>query len=287
MPELPEVETIRRDLAAHILHKKIIHVEVTRSKVVRGGVEPLLRVLVGHMFSAVERRAKLLLFCVTDSPVTVLVHLKMTGQLIYTSRSLVIAGGHSQSDFIAALPNQHTRVTITFADQSKLFFNDMRLFGYMQLATLVEKERVLSGYGIEPLTAGFTLPAFRKCFVRRKTTLKAVLLNQAIIAGIGNIYADEICFDARIRPSRPVHHLTDGEIKRLFVSTTRILKLAIEKRGTTFNTFIDGAGNKGNFLAFLKVYGRDGEMCRRCRKTILLKKKVASRGTVYCPTCQT
>jgi formamidopyrimidine-DNA glycosylase len=285
MPELPEVETVRRDLQKHIAHKTIDRLTLSHTKVIRPTHARLKKVLIGNVIAGVDRVGKLLIIQLTRGDEVVLVHLKMTGQLIYRDKKTVIAGGHSLSESIQSLPNKHTRAIIHFTDGSELFFNDMRLFAYLTLADEKELIRVKSTYGIEPGTAAFTKEAFQNIFVRRTAPVKAVLLNQKLIAGVGNIYADEACFLAHIRPMRRANTLTKKEIDQLWAATEKVIVLGIEKRGTTFNHFVDGDGNKGGFLPFLRVYGRAGESCKKC-KTPIVKTHSAGRGTHYCPTCQ-
>jgi formamidopyrimidine-DNA glycosylase len=303
MPELPEVETIRRDLQSKIVGKNITDVLVRDKRTVKGSVASFGKVLSRNKFIKIERRGKLLLFGLEDGKY-LLVHLKMTGQLILAESGKgiprgqppsgkvesgrVIAGGHSfKGGQSFHLPDKHTRVVMEFSDNSKLFFNDLRVFGYMKIVTGKERDRIFNNdFGLEGDQLGrLKVEQFIKLFVNRKTRIKAFLLDQKIIAGIGNIYADEICFCTGVRPSRRVNELTHAEIKRLFKCTPKILKLAVKHRGTTFNNYVDSGGNKGNFVQFLKVYGRGGGKCRRC-SGIIKKIKQGGRGTHFCPDCQ-
>ena len=246
MPELPEVETIRQDLRRKILSQKIKNVIINSDKVAGGkkARQELVNFLPGQSFAEVERIGKLLILEIKESPLFLLVHLKMTGQLIYAFHNQIIAGGHSFSPFPLSavttpsvlplakreklspsaregargereqflLPDKHTQVMITFENGGQLYFNDMRRFGYFKLADQATKEKIVASFGIEPLTKNFTLEAFPLLFKKRKTLLKALLLNQQLIAGIGNIYADEICHAAKVRPTRRVNTLTQEEI---------------------------------------------------------------------------
>jgi formamidopyrimidine-DNA glycosylase len=244
--------------------------------------------LVGNNFSHIERRGKLLMFALkkTDKFAYLLVHLKMTGQLIFKQKNKLLVGGHNVSVKDLDLPNKFTRVIFYFADGSQLFFNDMRRFGYLKLVSKEEKEKIVkNNFGIEPLTTDYTLEAFTALFKKRKTNIKALLLNQKLISGIGNIYADEVCFCARVLPFRSVQSLTKLEIKKLFSCVEHVLKIAINNRGTTFSDYVDSEGNIGKHVDFLNVYGRNREKCKRC-KHIILKKKHAGRGTHYCSSCQ-
>lgn len=286
MPELPEVETIRRDLDRKIRHKKIKRIEVRKLKIVRGSVADFKCALLGKSFVHVERRAKLLIFKISSGKKFLLIHLKMTGQLIYESGCSTIAGGHGWPPLDRRLPSRYSHVIFTFRDGSRLFFNDLRQFGYLQLVDRATKDKIIAGYGLEPLTREFTLPRFAQVFRGKKTWLKALLLNQGLIAGIGNIYADEICHAAGMRPTRKVSTLKAADIKRLYAASQKILRKAVEKRGTTFSDYVDADGRTGNYLRYLKVYDRAGKKCLSCKKGIIKKIKIGSRGTHYCPVCQ-
>jgi formamidopyrimidine-DNA glycosylase len=286
MPELPEVETIRLGLLKRLKGVKISDVEVRKAKVVRGDAKKLIKGLRGKRFTTITRRGKLLIFHVSGSEYYMLVHLKMTGQLIYEKGKTLIAGGHSWPSLQDPLPNKYSHVIISFADVSTLFFNDMRQFGYVELADEKRLKAVLDVFGPEPLEPDFTFELFEKILGKRSIAIKAALLNQTVLAGVGNIYADESLFLAGIKPTRRVNTLTSAEKRKLFKAIPVMLRRAIKYGGTTFSNYRDVEGKKGNFTRLLKVYGRGGEVCVRCRKSILVKDKVAGRGTVWCPVCQ-
>ena len=286
MPELPEVETIRRDLRRKILNKPIERVQIWFGKAVGGKQAETIDFLFKSRFVDVERRGKLLIFRLDDKPGAALLHLKMTGQLIYKEKDNIFAGGHSFSEIKTDLPNKHTQAAITFTDGSTLFFNDARRFGYIKIVNEDELKKTLAKYGIEPLQQDFTLEAFRTLIKKKKMAIKAFLLNQTLIAGIGKIYADEICHAAHIKPTRRTSTLTIRDVKNLYEETQRIIALAIEYRGTTFNNYVDSEGKTGNFSNLLNVYERTGETCRTCKKGTIQKIRVAGRGTHWCPQCQ-
>ena len=290
MPELPEVETIRQDLRTVVRGKEITAVKITKPKMVVGSVRGLTKFLTGQIIADIDRRAKLLMVSFRGSDQALLLHLKMTGQLIYQSKKDMIAGGHSWPPVAETLPNKYSHIIITFHDGAQLFFNDLRQFGYVQLVSTEEKNMIVHTYGIEPLTPAFTWENFRDAIDRRATAIKNVLLNQAVIAGLGNIYVDESCFLARIRPTRLANGLTHDELRALYRACQQVIRQAIKHRGTTFNSYRDTRGRTGNFVKKLKIYGRAGEPCLRpaCQQVsaILKRTKVNGRGTVYCPTCQ-
>lgn len=286
MPELPEVETIRQDLLAHILNKGIKKVLVKDKKIVKNSTAFFKKNLKGSSFSNISRRGKLLALELKGKKAWLLVHLKMTGQLIYASPKKRIYGGHEDTNFSEEqnLPNKFSRVIISFKDKSVLFFNDIRRFGYLKLVDKKGLEEAWSKFGPEPLEKSFSLNYFSSLFKRQKN-LKALLLDQGLIAGLGNIYVDEALFRAGLKPNRRAKSLKKEEIKKLYEAVKVVLKEAIKHRGTTFSDYRDGRGGKGNFVPYLKVYGRGGGKCFKC--SFLLKKaKVAGRGSVYCPHCQ-
>lgn len=300
MPELPEVETIRLGLRKKVLNKKITGLEVKVSPHTSGGVgvnlvktnlAELKKALIGHAFSSIERIGKLLMFKLKNGNQYLLIHLKMTGQLIWRKNGQTVAGGHNLPIVIGNLPNKFTHITFSFADDSKLFFNDMRKFGYMKLVDTATKEQIKkNNFGPDALTISW--PKFKEILEKKKNSrLKATLLNQGIIAGIGNIYADELCFYAGVLPTRVLKTIPPITVKKLYEGLKKILAKAVECGGTTFGThgegnYVTAHGHRGNYCDYLKVYDREGEKCLRCKKGTIAKKAVAGRGTSYCPNCQ-
>jgi formamidopyrimidine-DNA glycosylase len=290
MPELPEVETIRRDLEL-LNGKTISFVKFLFLKTAHPSAAFLKKNITGAKIKNISRIGKLLIIAL-DNNYFLLVHLKMTGQLIYKDGRHKIYGGHSltsQSKTKAVggdLPNKHTRAILEIKDGGVLFFNDLRKFGYLKLVDKHDLEKIITtGYGPEPLTKEFTLEKFTSIFPKRRINVKALLLNQKLIAGLGNIYVDESLFEARIRPNRIAASLKKHEIAKLFASINLIIKKAIRYRGTTFSDYADAKGNKGNFSKLLKVYGRAKQPCLTCSNPIT-KIKLAGRGTHYCQYCQ-
>jgi len=285
MPELPEVETIRRDLQKKILNKKIVHLEILLKRIVKNDEKKFKKEIIGDKIIEIDRVGKLLIFRLSKSNLILLIHLKMTGQLIYCLGGKIIAGGHSDEKSVTCLPNQHTRVIFEFSDKAKLYFNDLRTFGYLKLVDEKELQKVRAKFGIEPLDPEFNEAFLAGLIKGRKTNIKALLLNQALISGIGNIYADETLFAARVLPQRTVNTLNEKEIKMIVKNAKAVLEKSIANRGTTFNNYVDADGKKGNFVKLLKVYGRTGQKCLKCGG-VVKKTKVAGRGTHYCEKCQ-
>jgi formamidopyrimidine-DNA glycosylase len=287
MPELPEVETIRADLDKVITGKKIKNFEALVAKTVRPqSVKKISQDLIGAKVLAARRRAKLLILELNNKK-HLLAHLKMTGQLIYLpKKGEVVMGGHPQKDGHLNLPNKYTRAIFTFTDGSKLFFNDLRKFGWLRTTTQAELLELVAKVGPEPLENDFTLPYFTSLLKRYpKRPIKQILLDQTLIAGIGNIYADESCFLAGVLPSRKAGLLKPIEAAELYKNIIGVLKLAIKHKGTTSRNYRRVNGGEGGFVKHLKVYGRGGKPCLTC-STPLKKIKLSGRGTHFCTHCQ-
>ena len=285
MPELPEVETIRQGLTKQILKKSLVKIEVFKTNLVKSPLAVFHKTLHNNQFVAIERIGKLLIWHLKTGDLYLLIHLKMTGQLIYVVDQNIIAGGHNLPK-TNNLPNKYSHIIVTFQDGSHLYFNDLRQFGYWQLVDQKSKDAIVKKFGIEPKTKNFTFNNFLEVLAKRSAPIKSVLLNQQLIAGIGNIYADEICFRAQILPTRKTNTLTRPEKKKLYQACEFIITKAIKHRGTTFSDYRDSKGEAGNFVKYLKVYGRKNLICLRCHQSKIKKIKASGRGTHYCPNCQ-
>lgn len=287
MPELPEVETIRAGLNS-FLPGKIIASEVHDwPKGFPNSPADVKQFLVGAKITAVRRRAKVLILDLSND-YSVVVHLKMTGQLVYKSDDFRFGAGHPNDSLIGKLPDKSTRVEITFTDGSKLFFNDQRKFGWMRLLPTVEVEQLdfFKKVGPEPLSNTFTAKEFTARFKRRaNSNIKAALLDQTVVAGVGNIYADESLWAAKIHPETKVKNVTGDQFKKLFTELRAILNLSIEKGGSTDRNYVGADGKKGSYLQFANVFRREGQPCNRCG-TVINKIRVAGRGTHVCANCQ-
>lgn len=284
MPELPEVETIRRGLNTKILNKQIIGIEVKKPNLVRNKTKDFKTILHNNRVLFIDRIGKLLILHLEDNNY-LLIHLKMTGQLIYSFKDDLVVGGHKYS-LEDTFPNKYSYIIFNFIDGSALFFNDMRQFGYLEVVDKLGHEKARARFGPEVGASEFTLKIFKSILSNRRGILKALLLNQQFIAGIGNIYADEICFRAKVLPTRAVDSLSDEEIKRLYQATQYIINKAIDNKGTTFKDYRDSDNKKGNFVKHLKVYGRKDKKCLVCKKAKIKKIKLAGRGTHFCIKCQ-
>jgi formamidopyrimidine-DNA glycosylase len=270
VPELPEVETISRGLANKIVGKTIETAEVFMSKI---AVHPPGRNfndhLAGENIVAVGRRAKYVVITL-GSGRKITVHLRMTGRLIVQP-----AGTRD--------PEPYTHVLLTFTDETRLCFADMRQFGRMRL--LERDDPWDADGGVEPLSEGFTSERFVSMLDGRRTPIKSFLLDQKQIAGIGNIYACEALWAAGIRPTRPAHKLTKPARRRLHEAIRTVLTVACEMRGTSVDDYVDAEGLKGGFQNVLTVYGRLGEPCARCGQPIV-RTVLGQRGTWWCRGCQ-
>ena len=286
MPELPEIQTIVNDLNKTVLNKKIKKVEIRLSKIVRYANKDFCAVLKNNSFQKISRWGKFIIIQLSPKNKYLVVHLRMTGQIIYINKDKVIVGGHSVENNQFNLPNKQTHLIIYFQDHSKLFYNDQRQFGFWQVVNPKGLKEVQDKLGLNPFDPEFSLSSFKKLLENRKGNIKAFLLNQKYIAGLGNIYTDESLFRAHILPFRKINTLTPKEIEKLYKVIKDILNLSIKYRGTTFNNYVDAEGRKGKFIKFLKIYGKEGQKCSRCQKEIIKKVKVAGRGTRYCSYCQ-
>ncbi|HLI23945.1 MAG TPA: bifunctional DNA-formamidopyrimidine glycosylase/DNA-(apurinic or apyrimidinic site) lyase [Acidimicrobiales bacterium] len=277
MPELPEVETIRRDLDKQFLGKRIKAVEVTGSRTLRRHNDPgeFVARLEGRKLAATLRRGKYLLLRL-DSGDVVVVHLGMSGQLL-------------RADPREPVP-KHTHVIVTFAGAGQLRFVDPRTFGEMFVtvpAALEEEVPELAHLGFDPLEEQMAWTSFGALLSARKTRLKPLLMDQRFIAGIGNMYADEILFNAGLRHDRGSESLTPQEVRRLYRAMVETLQDAIKHRGSSLadEQYRDLFGEVGEYQRLHNVYDREGEACPRCRSTIV-RLKANGRSTFYCDHCQ-
>lgn len=286
MPELPEVETVCRGLHQLIIGRAIRAVEHDTPKSFPNATADVKSFLIGATITNVRRRAKVLLIDLSTD-YTLVIHLKMTGQLVFRGEA-VFGAGHPSASLVGELPDRSTRVTIAFSDNSHLYFNDQRKFGWMKLLPTLEVPNIdfMKKVGPEPLEAEFTAMQFTQAFARRpKTSIKAALLDQTVVAGVGNIYADESLWGAKIHPKRLVGSITPEEFSVLYTELRAVMNMAIQKGGSTDKNYVNAEGKRGSYLDFARVFHRQGQPCPRCGTTIV-KFKAAGRGTHICPHCQ-
>lgn len=277
MPELPEVETIRSQLQKLIVGKKIIRVEVSLPRMVKLSLDKFRKIVAGSKVKSIKRRAKILIFELSNGW-SMLVHLKLSGRLIFRKKG-------------EALKDEDTKwnhLIYYFSDGSRLFHNDLRQFGYVklvktnELAEFFKKEKI----GPEPLEKDFTLDDFSMISRRKpKAKIKQFLMDQQNIAGIGNLYSDEILFFAGVHPLRKISDLNNEEIKKIFQGIKKILPEAVKFQGSSVDLYLNALGKEGKYVPRLKVYGREGEKCKKCNQ-IIKRLKIGGRSAHFCPHCQ-
>lgn len=304
MPELPEVQTVVSELNRKLRNKKIKRVVVNAAKSISVGpstvsnirrvgqdkVDLFVKMLTGRKFLSVRRRAKLLIFDV-DGPLSLLVHLKMTGQFIYEDKKLrTITGGQYRiinklTAPLVKLPSKYTHVIFYFTDGSALYFNDVRQFGYLKVVKDDELDQVkeLQNYGPEPLSKKFTLEIFKDMAKRRaRSPIKLALMDPTVVAGIGNIYSDEILYHAKVRPTRLVSSIKPKEYAAIYKYIPIVLKQGIKYKGSSVGDFVRTDGKWGSMGKHHWVYGRAKQACKRCG-TMIQSVKLGGRTSCFCP----
>jgi formamidopyrimidine-DNA glycosylase len=342
VPELPEVETIRVGLQRLLPGRIIKSVSHDTEKSFPNAQPDIDTFLLGAEIVGVRRRAKVLLIDLSTD-YSLVIHLKMTGQLVFDGQNEHFGAGHPSASLVGELPDKSTRVIIAFEPEERkitdgletsarkrrsaeedvqkvrrlstraadaaigqerwrdfglrpkagqrvpqLFFNDQRKFGWMRLIPTVEIPSIdfMKKVGPEPLEDDFTWQVMRERLQRRKNTnIKAAILDQSVIAGVGNIYADESLWGAKLHPSRLVKTLQEKDYKALHKALVDVLRLSIQKGGSSDKNYVDADGKRGSYLSFANVFRREGKACPRCGTTIE-KTRVAGRGTHICPVCQ-
>ncbi|ADM69436.1 Formamidopyrimidine-DNA glycosylase [Paenibacillus polymyxa E681] len=273
MPELPEVETIKRTLNELIVDKHIDHVTVNLPRIIQrpDDIQAFAMELADHRITGVERRGKFLRILLDG--LVLVSHLRMEGRY----------GLYSQHDPV----EKHTHVIFHFKDGTELRYQDVRQFGTMHLFPAGQDllEKPLNKLGLEPMDEAFTPEMLRAAVGTRSTSIKAALLNQAYVVGIGNIYVDESLFKAGIHPAQPAKSLTDSQFHVLHEAIVSTLGASIQVGGSSIKSFVNGQGKTGDFQHQLQIYGRNAKPCINCG-TLIEKSVVAGRGTHHCPVCQ-
>ena len=305
MPELPEVESLRIGLEKVLRTRKIKSVEIRNGKLVSGSGTKRIESkskqkeftdgIIGKNIIAVKRRAKNIIIELGGGSV-IMIHLKMTGQLVYENNlragsrqgNNIVTGGHPiEESYKQTLPHKHTHIIFKL-DVGTLYYNDVRKFGYVlyykDIVTALSQKH-FDKIGLEPFDENFTYAYFKEKISKKNKSLKSVLLEQSVVVGCGNIYADEVCFASGVLPSRNCKTLNDVELKLIHKNIIKILKHAIELGGSSISNYLLADGSRGNYAREHKVYGRAGEKCLVC-KNILEKQIIAGRTTVFCVNCQ-
>jgi len=271
MPELPEVETIKRELEKKIVGERIKEVIINLPKPIkRPAPAELKKRLTNKKIKGVKRRGKYIILEI-EGENFLFIHLKLTGQLIVEKENGPI--------------EKHAHIIFRFASGKDLRFIDLRRFGTMNLVDRMEKFSTYNELGFDPLDSSFNLEKFKEILDKRPTKIKQLLMNQSLIAGIGNIYAAEALFRAGISPLRPAKRLKDSEIKKLLEALKGILKEAIRYKGSSVDNYVTTDGEEGDYEDKLLIYGRDKKNCPKCGSR-LESIKLGGRGTNYCPKCQ-
>ena len=273
MPELPEVETVRRSLEYVLIGKQIQDIKILYPRIIRRpeDVEEFKFLLIGQKIESIGRRGKYLLFHLNEY--TLISHLRMEGKYMFTTNPL---------DPI----DKHTHIIFSFTDGTELRYRDVRKFGTMDVVAKYKETEIeaIQKLGQEPIDPHFDEELFRRAIQKRTAPIKQLLLNQEIVSGLGNIYVDDSLALSKIHPLRPGNSLTDEEISQLILAMRQVLEKAIEKGGSTIRSFETFYG-RGSMQDHLIVYGRTGKPCYVCGR-LIEKIRVAGRGTHYCPHCQ-
>ncbi|MFH1683520.1 MAG: bifunctional DNA-formamidopyrimidine glycosylase/DNA-(apurinic or apyrimidinic site) lyase [Candidatus Margulisiibacteriota bacterium] len=287
MPELPEVETVKRGLVKALVGKKISGFESDWHRAVNRPVKQYQRILKGLKILGVRRRARMLILDLSQDW-KIFIHLKMTGQLVFRDKKKCLIGGHSIAKSCANLPNKFTHAIFSFSDGSNLYFNDVRKFGWVRLFTGEQLTEVIERMelGPEPLSKEFSVKYLIEAMTKRsRSKVKQFIMDNQVVVGVGNIYSDEVCFYARVRPDRPVGTIKQAQVKKIHDGILKILKAAIKAQGTTFSNYVNADGEAGAYTKKLKVYQRYGKKCYHC-KSIVKRMKIGGRTSSYCPRCQ-
>lgn len=298
MPELPEVETLARGLKKRILGDIIRNVEVRNQKSFNADKNVIKKFIIGASVIDVRRYQKMAIIDLSTDW-SLVVHLKMTGQLVFQGKGgkEQVAGGHPEKAYEKPLPHKHTRVIFSL-NNGNLYFNDIRKFGWIKLLLRTRKLKIKNEklkileeflksfkYSADPLTKDWKLEDFRQNLNSRKVLIYQAIMDQKVASGVGNIYANEALFCARVSPFRKSNTLTDKEIKKLYQCIKDVLEEGIKHGGTTFSDYRNATGAMGEMYKNLKVYDREGEKCFRC-PGVVKRTKINGRSTHYCPSCQ-
>jgi len=283
MPELPEVETIKRQLDKELVGKKIKLINVLRDKSFSGDMSDVL----GRAIRRVSRRAKVVEVEFAKSESVVIIHLKMTGQLVYVDDKKRLVGGHPAIDWVGRLPSSHTRVIWEFDDGSKLYFNDMRVFGWMRVVKRDWYEEEKKRKAPDVIDKEFDFDYLKSVLKKSGRAVKLVLTDQEKIGGVGNIYANDALYLSKIYPGRKANSLTDIEIEHLRKAVVEVINKGIKYGGSSAadEKFVNTLGQKGRYQEHFLVYERSGKECSR-DGGLIKKIRIGGRSAFYCPECQ-
>ena len=271
MPELPEVETVRRGLEKLILGKKISNINIRYPKMIKTDLPEFQKEMPGQVIQSMGRRGKYLLFYLSDK--VLISHLRMEGKYFYYPDQVP--------------ERKHAHILIHFEDGGTLVYEDVRKFGTMELLApeLLEAYFVSKKLGPEPTEQDFDLEIFRGALKKSKKPIKSHLLDQTLVTGLGNIYVDEVLWRAKVHPSRTSNSLSTQEARKVHDEIIKVLGEAVEKGGSTIRTYTNAFGEDGTMQEFHQVYDKTGQACSRCG-AIIEKIQLGGRGTHFCPKCQ-
>ena len=271
MPELPEVETVRRGLEKLILGKKISNIEIRYPKMIKTDLNQFQKELPGQVIQSMGRRGKYLLFNLRDK--VLISHLRMEGKYFYYPDEIP--------------ERKHAHILVHFEDGTTLVYEDVRKFGTMELLApeLLDSYFISKKLGPEPTDQDFDLGRFKLALKKSKKPIKSHLLDQTLVAGLGNIYVDEVLWRAKVHPSRHSNSLTAKEARKVHDETIKVLGQAVEKGGSTIRSYTNAFGEDGTMQEFHQVYDKAGQACSRCG-SIIEKIQLGGRGTHFCPKCQ-
>jgi len=283
MPELPEVETIRKQLDDILSGRSIVNIEVLREKSFSGDPKELI----GYEIQSIGRKSKVIEINFRNRGELLIVHLKMTGQIVYLDGERRVAGGHPTADWVRDLPSKHTRVILDFDNGSKLFFNDMRVFGWMKIVKREEYEKEKRRLIPDVVDDRFDFNYLKSILSKSRKAIKLVIMDQEKIGGVGNIYANDALFLARVLPDHKANELTDSEILRLLKAVKEVINKGIKYGGASAadDKYVNVSGLGGKYQDHFLVYQKDSEPCSVCGNKII-KSKIGGRGTFYCQVCQ-
>ena len=288
MPELPEVEVVKRSLTNKIQKLVIERITVKDEKLRYRINKKKLKILLGLKIIKILRRSKFLLF-VFEKNTVMLVHLGMTGKFFFINEKAIKLKTSFYYNIDESKDNKHDRLIFSLSKKQKLIYNDVRKFGFIKI---LDKRQLkynlhLKNLGPEPLSNSFDFKYFKNYLIKRNRTIKDILMDQKFVSGLGNIYVNEVLFLSKVKPAKKTYLIKNKEIYKIIKNIKKILKKAISLGGSSLRDFSSSDGKKGEFQQYFYVYGRKGENClnKNCNKKII-KTVIGNRATFYCPKCQ-
>ena len=288
MPELPEVEVVKRSLTSKIQKLVVEKITVKDEKLRYRINKKKLKILLGLKIIKILRRSKFLLF-VFEKNIVMLVHLGMTGKFFFLNRNAKKFKTSFYYNIDESKDNKHNRLIFSLSKKQKLIYNDVRKFGFIKVLDKrqLQNNLHLKNLGPEPLGNSFDFKYFKNYLINRNRTIKDILMDQKFVSGLGNIYVNEVLFLSKVKPTKKTYLIKNSEIYKIIKNTKKTLKKAISLGGSSLKDFSSSDGKKGEFQQYFYVYGRKGENClnRNCNKKII-KTIIGNRATFYCPKCQ-